>query len=121
MKTEHYEIRYINKTNEDANKHSLFDIDNKVLLVNEVFKKDKIVLLGNPGIGKTTELKHLSNALWEKKDETGLIPFHIDLKFFRKTNKFEDLILYEDWKTLPSIIFILDGLDEIEDLHIFVE
>lgn len=120
MKTEHYEIRYINKTNEDANKHSLFDIDNKVLLVNEVFKKDKIVLLGNPGIGKTTELKHLSNALWEKKDETGLIPFHIDLKFFRKTNKFEDLILYEDWKTLPSIIFILDGLDEIEDLHDFI-
>lgn len=120
MKTEHYEIRYINKTNEDTNKYSLFDIDNKVLLVNEVFNKDKIVLLGNPGIGKTTELKHLSNTLWDRKDETGLIPFHIDLKFFRKTNKFEDLILYEDWKKLPSIIFILDGLDEIEDLHDFI-
>jgi hypothetical protein len=120
MKEEHYEIRYINKTNENANKYSLFDVDKKVLLVNEVFNQDKIVLLGNPGIGKTTELKHLFDSLWDKKDDTGLIPFHIDLKFFRRTNKFEDLILYKDWESLPNIIFILDGLDEIENLQDFI-
>jgi hypothetical protein len=120
MKEEHYEIRYINKTSKDTNKYSLFDIDDKVLLVNEVFGQEKIVLLGNPGIGKTTELKHLFDQLWDKKDDTGLIPFHVDLKFFRSTNKFEDLILYEDWKSLPSIIFILDGLDEIQSLHDFI-
>ena len=59
MKVEHYEIRYINKTNEDTNKYSLFDIDNKVLLVNEVFKKDKIVLLGNPWYWKNYRVKTL--------------------------------------------------------------
>lgn len=120
MKQEYYEVRYINKTNESTNELSILGIDNKTLLVDEIFVQDKIVLLGNPGIGKTTELKHLFDILWEKKDESGLIPFYIDLKYFRRTNKFEDLILYEDWKSLPNLVFILDGLDEIEDLHDFI-
>ncbi|RXG15245.1 NACHT domain-containing protein [Leeuwenhoekiella aestuarii] len=120
MKKEHYEIRYINKTNESTNELSILGIDNKVLLVDEIFVQQKIVLLGNPGIGKTTELKHLFNVLWAKKNETGLIPFYIDLKYFRRTNRFEDLILYDEWKNLPNVVFILDGLDEIEYLHDFI-
>ncbi|PHS10005.1 MAG: hypothetical protein COA88_02960 [Kordia sp.] len=117
---EYYETRYISKTNDKSNRSFFFDSDNRILLKDEILVKDKIVLLGNPGMGKTTELNNLFESLWQVKDDTGLIPFHIDLKYFRKTNKFEDLIKYNDWKELPSILFILDGLDEIESLQDFI-
>lgn len=120
MRQEHYELRYLNKTKDYTSNFSLLGVDNKVLLADEIFRQKKIVLLGNPGIGKTTELKHLFDDLWERKDESGLIPFFIDLKYFRRANKFEDLILYKDWKSLPNVVFILDSLDEIEHLHDFI-
>ena len=83
-------------------------------------EKKRIVLLGNAGIGKTTELKYLFNSLWDKRKEQRNFPFFITLKNFRETSTFEDLIPLKEWKELPIITFILDGLDEIANIQDFI-
>lgn len=83
-------------------------------------EKKRIVLLGNAGIGKTTELKYLFNSLWDKRKEQRNFPFFITLKKFRKISTFEDLISLKEWKELPIITFILDGLDEVADIQDFI-
>lgn len=116
----YYEKRYISKTNKNS-VEIFFDAKNNSKTLKEyIFEFDKIILLGNPGIGKTKELEKLFDDLWVEKEENGLIPFLINLKNFRKANKFEDLISYKDWIRLPNIIFILDGLDEIAEITDFL-
>ena len=83
-------------------------------------EKKRIVLLGNAGIGKTTELKYLFDSLWDKRKEQRNFPFFITLKNFRETSTFEDLIPLKEWKELPIITFILDGLDEIANIQDFI-
>lgn len=89
-------------------------------LIDFIYQFDRIFLLGDPGLGKTSELRNLFNTLWESKNENVIIPIFIDLKIFRPVNKLEDLILYDEWHELSSIIFILDGLDEIAEVHDFL-
>ncbi|MFN4149505.1 MAG: NACHT domain-containing protein [Candidatus Sericytochromatia bacterium] len=120
INVDYYEPRYISQTNNSL-ANSWFNGSKKSNILKEViFDKDKIVLLGNPGIGKSKELERLFADLWKEKDKNGLIPFSISLKNFRKSNKFEDLIIYPEWKSLSSIIFILDGLDEIAEIQDFI-
>lgn len=117
--TNYYEPRNVNQSQghttnwfgQEKNDKTLFDV---------IFEYNKIVLLGNPGIGKTMELEILFEKLWNEKDVRGIIPFSINLKNFRKINKFEDLIIFSNWKSLPRIIFILDGLDEIAEIQDFI-
>ena len=118
--TEFYEHRYISKNDSDSRSLFFLEDSDRITLKNTVFEHDKIVLLGSPGIGKTTELKNLFNELWKEKDQNGLIPFYINLKYFRKTSRFEDLITFKDWIKLPKVVFILDGMDEIADIQDFV-
>lgn len=115
----YYEPRYVSQSLSNTT-NWFYDNTDKRTLLDAVFEYDKIVLLGNPGIGKTKELNILFEKLWEEKEMTGRIPFSVNLKNFRKINKFEDLIIYPDWKTLSSIIFILDGLDEISEIQDFI-
>lgn len=115
----YYEPRYVNKSQGYTTNWFGESKDDKTLF-DAVFVESKIVLLGNPGVGKTKELEILFQNLWKQKESTGLIPFAINLKNFRKINRFEDLITYKDWKALPKMIFILDGLDEIAEIHDFV-
>ena len=115
----YYEPRFVSQSLGNTT-NWFYDNNNKKTLLDIVFEYNKIVLLGSPGIGKTKELEILFEKLWEEKDTTGRVPFSINLKNFRKINKFEDLIVYPDWKTLSSIIFILDGLDEIAEIQDFI-
>jgi hypothetical protein len=82
-------------------------------LIDIVLEKNNIVLLGNPGIGKTKELEFLFKTLWGKKNELEIIPFFINIKNFNKSVNFEYLIKYSDWKSFERLCFIIDGLDEI--------
>ncbi|MCL9803887.1 hypothetical protein NAT51_00010 [Flavobacterium amniphilum] len=115
----YYEPRYIRKA--DKNSFVFWDENNDLKMLKDyVFEYDKIILLGNPGIGKSKELNNLFNVLWSEIDETSLIPFLINLKNFRSINKFEDLLVYRDWENLSQIVFILDGLDEISEIEDFL-
>lgn len=120
MMTMFYEKRYISKNENDSLNLFLIDENENTTLHQAIFEHDKIVLLGSPGIGKTTELRNLFDNLWDKKEDTGLIPFFLNIKYFRNTSRFEDLIPFKDWRKLQNVIFILDGLDEIADIQDFV-
>ncbi|MCF2218331.1 hypothetical protein H9Q08_03355 [Chryseobacterium sp. PS-8] len=114
-----YEQRYI-KTPKSNSEIQLIDEQSKDTLSDILVKNNRIVLLGNPGIGKSTELNILFDLLEEKKGDDLNFPFRIDLKNFRTVSKFEDLIHFKKWEELPCITFILDGLDEIAAIQDFI-
>lgn len=71
-----------------------------------------LVLLGNPGQGKSTELKHLAIDFWEQREILGWIPFFREIKTFTGDGQIKDY-LPENWKSIPRLLIILDGLDEV--------
>jgi predicted NACHT family NTPase len=112
MKENNYEQRFIRNSINNI-EFSIFEDENKKTLSDLLFENDKIVLLGNPGVGKTIELKELFEKLWKNKDESINFPFFINIKNFRKTSKFEDLIPYENWKDYSSSLqeYVKDIID----------
>ncbi|CAA7387830.1 NACHT domain-containing protein [Chryseobacterium fistulae] len=115
----YYEQRYI-KTPKSSLEIQLIDEQSKNTLSDILAQNNRIVLLGNPGIGKSTELNILFDLLEVKKEDDLNFPFRIDLKHFRAVSKFEDLIHFKKWEELPCITFILDGLDEIAAIQDFI-
>lgn len=120
MEKEYYEQRYLKSADLEAANSLLEGDEVKLTLRQALEMNSRIILLGDAGIGKSIELKHLFDQIWENKKDD-LIPILIHLKNFRITNKFEDLIPSKsNWKSLSNLVFILDGLDEIADIHDFV-
>ncbi len=72
-----------------------------------------LVLLGNPGMGKSTELKELAIKSWKNRLKTGWVPFYRNVKDFLAENDLEQL-LPNHWKKIPKLLIILDGLDEVD-------
>nr|WP_315032208.1 NACHT domain-containing protein [uncultured Chryseobacterium sp.] len=89
-------------------------------LRNIVTDKNRVVLLGNPGIGKTKELENLFKNLWNEREETKVVPFFLNIKNFKNNNSFDELIKYNNWKNLDNVCFVIDGLDEIADIQGFI-
>lgn len=111
------------KTNLDDSENISFwlaDKEQGAKLKDIITNKDKVILLGNPGIGKTKELENLFKSLWDEKDKTELVPFFLNIKIFQNNNSFQELIKYDDWQNLDDICFIIDGLDEIPDIESFL-
>lgn len=80
--------------------------------------EDKIFLLGNPGIGKSTELKKFAQQKWITGETTEFIPIFKSLRDFTSTDSIENY-LPMGWEKLHKVIFILDGIDEIAHIEYF--
>lgn len=79
--------------------------------------ENKVILLGNPGLGKTTELKRLA-INFINDAENKLIPVYRNLKNFTSSNDIESL-LFHNWESYKNLIFIFDGIDEIQNIQDF--
>jgi predicted NACHT family NTPase len=75
-------------------------------------KENRIVIIGDAGVGKTIELQRIASHYSE--DNSKYFPFVIKLNKY-VNQRIEDL-LPDKWETIPEnqLLLILDGLDEIE-------
>lgn len=80
-------------------------------LLDVVKQEQYIVLLGDAGLGKSEELKMLTNALSQENE----LSFYVELK--RKSN----LDIGELSSNIGMFYLILDGLDEVDSLEIIKE
>lgn len=121
MIEQYHELRYIETTPKESATFSLFnDDEDRLTLLDYLKENDRIFLLGNPGIGKTTELKAVFKKLWEDRQSNQLVPVFINIKNFKFNSPFESLIDFDEWKQVPAVLFIFDGLDEINYIDEFI-
>lgn len=84
------------------------------------YKNEQFILLkGQPGIGKSNELQKLAKDLIET-EETDLIPLYISLKNFTNQDTFHTFFNLEFLHDFQNVVFILDGLDEINNEQDFL-
>ncbi len=104
------QIQSENIYNEEG--QNLFDLVRKS-------EKNKFILLGNPGSGKSAELHNIANKLWENFKDFKFIPIYKKLKYFSSTNEIEK-ILPDGWIESPNLFLLFDGFDEISDKGMFI-
>jgi hypothetical protein len=107
---------------QETNDRHLFNILNKeaadfgIMDVLENILTDAVcpglVLLGNPGMGKSIELQELAIDFWEHREARRWVPFYRSINSFSSQDTLEDH-LPPDWREIPQLLIILDGLDEI--------
>ncbi|KAA2224007.1 NACHT domain-containing protein [Chryseobacterium sediminis] len=98
----------------------VFDNPDYEIKLEEQLNKSRfgVAVLGNPGSGKSHELKNFAIELWENRDTNNKIPRFRILKNFSSGTNFTDL-LPENYKNISNLIIILDGIDEIHDITNF--
>ncbi|WP_026451486.1 NACHT domain-containing protein [Aequorivita capsosiphonis] len=77
-----------------------------------------VVLLGNPGSGKSCELRNIAISTWENRDIIGWIPFFREIRTFTLNSSIEDY-LPKNWDKIPQLLIVFDGLDEISQSQEF--
>ncbi len=98
-----------NSPNQYVNELNLFKATHNILNANNI---DGIILLGNPGSGKSIELQNLAIKLWETRKVNKWIPFYRPINTFINSSEIIDY-LPKEWENIPYLLIILDGLDEI--------
>lgn len=85
-------------------------------ILNALLTHKRVVLVGEPGLGKTTELHYVAIALAE---EHKYFPIICSLSRFDISQKIEDN-LPKNWKAVPKnrLSFIFDGLDEVSSSNL---
>lgn len=74
-----------------------------------------VMVLGNPGYGKSQELKRFAVELWKNREVNLKIPKFLNLKTFNTNTSIESL-LPKDFKYLTDLTAIFDGLDEVHNI-----
>jgi hypothetical protein len=92
---------------------------NKVTLTELLSIENRIVLIGNPGSGKSTELKKIAIDFWSNKKEVDSIIIFKSLKNFTTSDLIESY-LPRDWDIVDNQLILFDGLDEIVDIENFI-
>ena len=100
--------------------------DNKIPGKEAVENHNKLLILGKPGAGKTTFLKHLAIQCNQSEFQGDLVPFFVTLKDFAEKEDKPNLLIYlsnyiesENSQNLQQILnhnkalILLDGLDEV--------
>lgn len=119
-KKENYITRRYTEDRGDNQYYYWFDdeVESSLTLQNILEKEDRIFVLGNPGIGKTTELENFTIANWKEGEVSGYVPIFKSLRDFTNTDSIEEY-LPSGWKEIGRILLILDGIDEIVDIEYF--
>lgn len=103
-----FKSSYVNRTIVNR-EFSFFDED--LTLLDAIKKENIILLMGEPGSGKSTELKHLADYFEEKIQILKITPIFINLSSINKFNSIED-ILPANWRSANKVVLLLDALDE---------
>jgi hypothetical protein len=110
---------YIERTlSEELRKESNYFKNNSLTLSEIVNKNSSLFILGNPGSGKSTELKKLALSNWREGEVDNYTPIFKSLKNFSITDTI-DSFLPINWMELNNVLLILDGIDEISDIESF--
>lgn len=112
-KVKNYLNRKVCLGNKYRKNSMFFTLDqDKYDLVDLLEKENRIVLVGDAGVGKTVELQKIASHF--SQDKSKYIPYLIKLNQF-VDQKIESF-LSKEWETVPeyNLLLILDGLDEIE-------
>jgi hypothetical protein len=81
--------------------------------------ENKVLLLGNPGLGKSTELKEFAISKWKIGEQDSFVPIFRNLKNFTISNEIVDF-LPTNFNDITSCYIIFDGIDEIKDAQDFI-
>ncbi|MFV8344463.1 NACHT domain-containing protein [Flavobacterium sp. ZB4P13] len=112
---------YIDRTLSEVSKKEVDyfeDNEEKSTLSKKLNEHKNLFVLGNPGGGKSTELKKLAILNWKEGEVDDYVPIFKSLKNFANTSTLEDY-LPSSWLKLNKILLILDGIDEISDIESF--
>ena len=115
---------YLPENSESFNKNeiyfqnSILNLDKLAFNLTKINSKNEnkiingLVILGNPGMGKSVELKELAIRFWNKRDDLKWITFYRNVSSFTSDCKLQDH-LPSEWENIPQLLIILDGLDEV--------
>lgn len=106
-------------TEEYKSQTGYYDENRKGLTLSEKLDEfDNLFILGNPGSGKSTELKKLAQLRWKEGWTTDYVPVFITLRNFTKSKDLEDY-LPSRWSELNKVLLIVDGIDELSEIESF--
>ena len=120
----------------EGSKDSISPSNNNLTLCSAITKYERIIILGDPGSGKSTSLKWLTRKLAKdissESIKKNLIPVYVELRWY-KNNLFESILTslrengvecnkenIESWLKKVNFIFLLDGLDEVKHFSTFI-
>jgi hypothetical protein len=82
-------------------------------------ESDLIILEGEPGLGKSVELRMLAHTIWENAS-ADLVPYYRNLRNFTNQDTIDSFLQTTLTEQYLNVVYILDGLDEIKEPGDFI-